>query len=159
MRAAIIALVLLAPTASGAACPGETLISCPIGKKQLELCLTAETLTYSFGPKGAPEIALTEDIRDVVYTPWPGVGGTIWDAVIFTNGEISYEIWTSFKRDPENTLTEAGVNVLTSEQLLDTLTCAKGTVDTDLMRVWEAKEAAGQCWNFEMTAWQDAPCP
>jgi hypothetical protein len=159
MRAIVLAFALLAPTAAFAACPGETLLSCPTGGKQLELCLNGDSLTYSFGPKGAPELTLTKKVRDVTYNPWPGVGSAIWDSVVFNNGEIAYEVWTSFERDPDNTLTEGGVNVLNGEELVATLTCAKGSVEKDLMRVWEAKEAAGQCWNFEKIVWQDAPCP
>ncbi len=81
--------------------PGEILLSCPIGKKQLELCLTSQSLTYSFGPRGAPEITLTDAIRDVAYSPWPGVGGYIFDSVTFTNRGTSYEVWTSLERNPD----------------------------------------------------------
>lgn len=159
MRAAVLSLALLAPSAALAACPGEMLLSCPVGKKQLELCLTATTLTYSFGPKGAPEITLTDDLRDVAYFPWPGVGSAIWDSVVFTNRDTAYEVWTSFERDPENTLTEAGINVLNGEQLVAQLTCATGSVTNDLSRLWDAKEAVGQCYNREMQLWQDGGCP
>ncbi len=159
MRSLVLSLALLAPSAALAACPGEILLSCPIGKKHLELCLTPQSLTYSFGPKGAPEITLTDAIRDVVYNPWPGVGSAIWDSVVFTNRGTAYEVWTSFDRDPENTVTEAGINVLDGEDLLAELACERGSVTNDLSRLWDAKEAAGQCYNREIQLWQDGGCP
>lgn len=159
MRSLVLSLALLAPSAALAACPGEILLSCPIGKKHLELCLTSQSLTYSFGPKGAPEITLTDAIREVAYSPWPGVGGTIFDSVTFTNRGTSYEVWTSLERNPDNAQTEAGINVIEGGQIIAELACAPGSVTSDLYPVFVAKEAAGQCWNREAQAWQDGGCP
>jgi hypothetical protein len=86
MRALVLILALtLLPLPALAQCPGQELLSCPIGKKQLELCLDADGVSYSFGPKGRPEITLATAIRDTDYQPWSGVGRAMWDAVRFTN--------------------------------------------------------------------------
>ena len=143
------------------ACPqGEALLSCPIGKKQLEICLTDEGVTYSFGLQGAPELTLTSPILDAAYTPWPGVGSAIWDSLAFVNNEITYEVWTSVERNPESSRDyQGGVNVLRGETLLAQLSCKDGTVDGELYAIYEAKEAAGQCWNLGNQMWQLSPCP
>ncbi len=157
-RPAALILALLAPAAAGAACPGQVLLSCPIGKKQLDLCLTATSLTYSFGPRGAPELALTTPIAQAAYQPWPGVGSAIWDAVTFTNNGTGYEVWTSIDRNDPNATWQGGVNVLKGEALQAQLTCAPGSVSGDLTAIFAAKEAAGQCWSFDTLRWQTA-CP
>ena len=51
MRAALLLALLAAPAASPvwAACPGDTVFSCPIGKKTVEICHAKGLLTYTFG--------------------------------------------------------------------------------------------------------------
>lgn len=161
MRAAavVLTLALLGPGTASAACAGLDVLSCPVGKKQLDLCLTGEGLTYSFGPKGRPELVMTDPIRKVDYQPWSGVGRSIWDAVRFFNKGVSYEVWTSLDRLDENAVWEGGVIVSKGGETLAELQCARGSVRTDLYAVYEAKLVAGQCWNREMFAWQAAPCP
>jgi hypothetical protein len=119
----------------------------------------ADGVSYSFGPKGRPEITLTSAIRDTDYQPWSGVGRAMWDAVRFTNQGTTYEVWTSLDRMAENAGWEGGVNVLKGEELLASPTCAPGSVRGDLGDIFDAKIDAGQCWNFDSFAWQDAPCP
>jgi hypothetical protein len=160
MRALVLILALtLLPLPALAQCPGQELLSCPIGKKQLELCLDADGVSYSFGPKGRPEITLATAIRDTDYQPWSGVGRAMWDAVRFTNQGTTYEVWTSLDRMAENAGWEGGVNVLKGEEMLASLTCAPGSVRGDLGDIFDAKTDAGQCWNFDSFAWQDTPCP
>ena len=158
MRRLALTLALCLPSAA-LACPGDLLLSCPIGKKRLELCLDDATLTYSFGPAGRPELVLPTPIRDAAYQPWSGVGRAMWDAVSFQNKDITYEVWTSFDRLDETAVWEGGVNVLRGDALQASLTCAKGSVAGDLYPVMEAKLAAGQCWNRDAHHWQDQPCP
>lgn len=157
----VIACLLVLLPLPALACPsGEALLSCPIGKKQLEVCLTADAVTYGFGPKGAPELTLTSPIRDAAYTPWPGIGSAIWDSVAFANKGTTYEVWTSVQRDPESTQGyQGGVTVRQGDAVQAQLTCANGTVAGDLSAIFDAKEAAGQCWNFETQGWETAPCP
>lgn len=158
MRRALLCLALCAPATAFAACPGEVLLSCPIGKKQLDLCLTSSAVTYSFGPRGAPELVLSSPLTEAAFQPWPGVGSAIWDAVSFTNKGTTYEVWTSLDRNTPNAVWEGGVNVLKGEALVAQLTCAPGTVQGELSAIFAAKEAAGLCWSHESFRWQTA-CP
>lgn len=158
MRALTLLLALL-PLPAFAQCPGAEVLSCPIGKKQLELCLTGESVTYSFGPAGKPEMQITTAITDTAYQPWSGVGRAMWDAVSFTNKGTTYEVWTSIDRLDPQAVWEGGVNVLKNGNPITSLECAKGTVRSDLTEIFAAKESAGQCWNFDSFAWQQAPCP
>ncbi len=157
---AAIPLVLAAmpPAAARAACAGEVLLSCPIGRKHLELCLTPEAVLYSFGPRGNPELALAVPIADAAYQPWPGVGSAIWDSVQLFNNDITYEVWTSIDRNDPAARWEGGINVLKGEAMQAQLTCAAGSVGNDLTAIFAAKEVAGQCWSFDNLRWQTA-CP
>jgi len=156
-----LALLLAVLPLPALACPqGESLLSCPIGKKDLTVCLTDGAVSYSFGPKAAPELTLSSAISDAAYTPWPGVGSAMWDTLAFANKDITYEVWTSVERDPDSLRGyQGGVNVLRGETVLAQLTCAEGSVKGDMYAVFEAKEAAGQCWNHGDQTWQMAPCP
>lgn len=157
MRTLIIALLLF-PSTSFAACPGQTILSCPIGKKQLELCLNGPIATYSFGPKGRPELILSSPIATLDYTPWSGIGRSIWESVTFQNDGISYEVWAGVDRMAENAVYEGGVNVLKGDAVLAQLSCNAGSQVTDLDPVYQAKLAVGQCWNLETYQW-DTSCP
>lgn len=160
MRRAALALLFYAlPAAATAACPGTIVLSCPIGKKQLEVCASSQTATYSFGPTGRPELTITTPYADLYYQPWSGVGRAMWDAVTFENNGTGYEVWTSLDRLEGNSQWEGGVNVLKGGKSIAQLTCAPGTAEGDLSAISEGKYAAGQCWNFDHFAWQDAPCP
>ena len=154
----LIAAVALIPATSFAACQGQTVLSCPIGKKQLEVCLHGGTATYSFGPKGRAELTLSSPIETLDYTPWNGIGRSIWEAVAFHNDGVSYEVWASVDRMADNPIYEGGVNVLRGDALVAQLSCDKGSKVSDLDPLYQAKRAAGQCWNHETFEW-GPPCP
>lgn len=154
----LVALALPAAGLAAPVCEGTRLLSCPIGRKELDLCLTTTALRYSFGPAGAPELVLTTPIAEAAYQPWSGVGGSIWDAVAFPHRDITYEVWTSLDRNDPGAIWQGGVNVLQGESLLAELTCAPGTVQGDLTAIFTAKEAAGQCWSHDAFRWQTT-CP
>jgi len=161
MRARCLSAVALALAAGPvlAACPGETVLSCQIGRKALEVCLVQGAVTYAFGPAGAPEITLSSPVESVAYTPWNGIGRAIWETVAFENRGVTYEVWTSLDKMVPGAATQAGINVLDGASLVAQLTCTPGTVDGAIDRLYPAKEATGQCWNHATFAWQAAPCP
>ena len=159
MRKICLSLLLLAPIPAFADCRSTTVLSCPIGKKQLEVCLDHGTASYSFGPKSRPELALSQPLRDIGYQPWSGVGRAMWDAVTFRNDDTEYTVWTSFDRLEPGAVWEGGVTVERGGQTLAELRCAKGSVAGDLYAVMEAKQAAGQCWDRDSFAWLNTPCP
>ena len=159
MRAALLLALLAAPAASPvwAACPGDTVFSCPIGKKTLEICNAKGLLTYTFGRRaGKPELIISEPLETVAYTPWPGIGRAIWDAVAFENEGVTYEVWSSFDKIDENAVLEGGVNVMEGDKTLATLTCNKGSVVYSLDAISDLKAGIGQCWDFDNRAWTTA---
>jgi hypothetical protein len=163
MRAALLSLALLTPLPALAQCPGEVLFSCPIKAKTLEVCLTGGTAIYSFGPKGAPDLTITTPVADLAYQPWPGIGRTIWDSVRFHNDGVDYEVWAALDKMMEEGQPEpdwqGGVTVTRGDEILAELACTAPPDPPWLDQLFAAKEAAGQCWNFDSQSWQTAPCP
>lgn len=155
MRVALVTLALLLPAAAMAECPGGTeVFSCTIGKNTLQICHRQNALVYSFGPPGAPDLTLTQPLETAAFTPWPGVGNTIWESVAFPNQGHTYEVWTAVERNPEDTKgLRGGVNVLKGEALQAQLTCAPGTASQSLDVIFGLKEAIGQCWDFDSRSW------
>lgn len=154
MRAALLLLALTAP--AHAACPtGDEIFSCTIKGKPLQLCHDAGALTYRFGPAEKPELTLSEPLETLAFTPWPGIGGDIWETVAFSNQGYSYEVWTSVTRDPEATGgLRGGVTVRQGETTIARLTCDPGTPSQSLDVIYDLKEAIGQCWDFASRTWQ-----
>ncbi|OZA14778.1 MAG: hypothetical protein B7Y02_04240, partial [Rhodobacterales bacterium 17-64-5] len=135
--------------------PGGQVFSCQIGAKTLEVCNETETLIYSFGPPGAPELLIAEPLASVAFQPWPGVGSSIWESVTFTNQGYSYEVVTSVERDstaPEDL--QGAVYVLQNDSIVAELTCDPGTASNSLDVVWDLKESIGQCYEFASQSWQ-----
>ena len=161
MRHLTVLLALFAlPGTALAQCPtgAETLIACTLkgGTKRVETCLMGESALYRFGPVGGtPELELSAHIRDVGMTPWPGVSRSIWEAVIFYNRDISYEVSYAIDRDPEANEVTGSVAVLRGDDTLAILDCDRGTVQSAgyPLPLFDAKERAGQCWRFESHDW------
>lgn len=152
MRAALLLTLLAAP--AHAACQGDTVFSCRIGAKLLEVCHSGDTLTYAFGPEGRPELALSQPLQTVAFTPWPGIGSEIWETVAFPSQDHVYEVWTSVRRDPEATYgLRGGVSVLKGEELVVQLVCDPGTPSQSLDVIYDLKVGIGQCWDMETRAW------
>jgi hypothetical protein len=155
-RAALL-LLSLAPLPAQAGCPTAeaTVFTCQIGKKTLTLCHWQSALIYSYGAAGKPDLTLTEPLETVAFTPWPGVGSSIWETVSFRNQDYTYEVWTSVERNPDSTEPlQGGVNVLKGEALQAQLTCDSGTASNALDEIYALKEAIGQCWDFDSRSWQ-----
>ncbi|SEC10751.1 hypothetical protein [Rhodobacter sp. 24-YEA-8] len=156
----------LAPFAAGlliaapvfAACQGESLFECRIGKKELELCHTGSAVNYRFGAPGKHELQINTTLSDLEYQPWPGVGRTIWEAVTFHNATTSYDVWSGFDRQDPDAKLEGGVNVLRGETLIAALDCTKGSVRSGLDLLYGAKEGIGQCWSFDDKVWITGSC-
>lgn len=152
MRALALSALLLAPLPAVADClPGGHVFSCRIGAKVLELCQQGEALTYSFGPRGKPELVLAEPLRSVDYTPWPGVGSTIWQSVRFENLGYGYEVWAATDRSGGGL--EGGVNVMQNERLLAQQNCDRGTISGPLDILYSLKESVGLCWDHAAHRW------
>lgn len=155
MRALPLLLTLL-PLPAAAACPNDSeIFSCRVEGKPLQICHWKGALIYNYGPEAAPELSLAEPLESITFTPWPGVGGAIWESLAFPNEGYTYEVWTSIERDPEATTgLQGGVNVLQGESLVAKLTCDPGTASNSLDLIWRLKESIGQCWDFDSQSWQ-----
>ena len=160
-----IALVLaLLPLPAFAQCPnGTEIFHCPAGKKTIQVCMTGQSVTYRYGTAAKPDLTLTVPLKDADYTPWPGIGRTMWDSLAFHNQGFTYEVWASLDKmldesDPEPVL-QGGVNVMKGDSLQAQVICNAGRVSSTLDLLYDRKTALGQCWNYSSHAWQSAPCP
>ena len=154
MRVALLLAVLAAP--AYAACQGDEAFSCQIGTKSLQVCYWKGMLTYTYGPEGKPELALNEPLETVAFTPWPGIGSSLWETVAFRNDGYTYEVWTSVERDPEATEPRAGgVRVMQGDATAAELTCDRGTA-TPMDALYDLKDGIGQCWDLTSQTW--GPC-
>ena len=147
-------LLALAPLPAAAACPAEnTVFSCQIGAKSLDLCHSGDALVYTFGPEGKPELTLTEPLETLDFTPWPGIGRYYWDAVRFRNAGFTYEIYSSIERGPDATTGRlAELSVLEGDTELARLTCDEGTAGS-LEMIYDLKKSIGQCWDYDSESW------
>ena len=95
-------LILLAgPTWADCGGYEQTFLTCQIenSPKTVSVCFDDEFATYRFGPKiGMPELELVEPIVTLDYTPWPGVGDTLWEEVVFLNNGYAYTVVSGLKR-------------------------------------------------------------
>ncbi len=136
---------------------GDVVFNCTIGGKQLSVTLEGDAATYSFGPKGAPEMTITAAPRDLNYLPWNGIGIEMPEAVQFGNDGTSYEVWYSVQKmiDENAPLppTRGGVRVMKGDEMLADLVCDASPSLYDLERIYDAKEAAGQCYDWESQSW------
>jgi hypothetical protein len=162
MRARLLSLALLAPAPALAACPGEVVFSCPVKARTLEVCIDAGQAHYAFGPPGKPDLSISEGLATLDFQPWPGIGRTIWQSVRFHNQDVDYEVWSSIDKPMDETdepVWHGGVTVTRGDETLADLTCTAPPDPPFLDALFDAKVAAGQCWNFDTRAWQAAPCP
>ncbi len=158
MRAALLFLALVPQPVLAACQPDDALFHCQIGKKTLQVCETSGTLTYIFGPAGKPELSLAVSIADADFTPWPGIGRTMWDEIAFHNDGVTYRVWASLEKqldpdEPEPVL-QGGVQVSRGETDLASLVCNEGSVQSLLDTVWTLKTGIGQCYDREASRWQ-----
>ena len=155
MRAAL--LSLLSATAASADCHDLTVLACDIGAKRLEVCADDTAVTYAFGPVGAPELTLSNPLDAPGFTPWPGVSRTIWDVVEFRNGDVTYQVFTSIERIPDEdadgpTRADAVV-VLRGEEVLAEFRCDAGTVRGSVDLLYDHLTEHGMCFDLATRDW------
>ena len=141
MRILAATLLTFAATQAHALCqPGEEpFMTCTFqdGRKAVDVCVHVDqviTASYRFGPTGGtPELALTVPNMDLDYTPWPGVGGSIWERLVFTNNDVEYDVYASRVRGADENgngqPARGGIEVRQNGTVLATLICDKGSVD------------------------------
>jgi len=122
--------------------------------KSLTVCIGNGEASYAYGPKGAPELAMTQPLGQVDATPWAGVGRSIWEEIVFYNNDVSYAVWMSLDRGEEGFPTSGGVLVARGDQTLADLQCLKGTADVTTFAISDGFERAGFCWDFQAQRFQ-----
>lgn len=158
-RALVTIASLCAASAASAACsgPGTALFTCTFkgGKKQVNVCLQGNVVLYSFGATGrAPELLLGRDVTQVGFTPWSGVGRSIWEELTLSSGDFAYALSYSIDRAPDGDLPSGQLMVGRGGRTLANLNCDVGSVDIhDFYPLFEAKEAAGQRFCIDTQSW------
>lgn len=113
-----------------ATCIGsKTLFSCMTEKgKRVQFCQQGDTVTYSYGPEGAPEITLNVKNSDVMSRLWDGMGSNEFNEVYVPNGDVIYMAYTSFihpRGDEEAVAATAGLTVLKNGKSVAEIKCGK----------------------------------
>jgi hypothetical protein len=155
MRTLVIALLAASPALAD--CEGEVIFACPVKSRVLELCLTEDAVSYSYGKPGRPDLFLTSAITRADYLPWDGFGRTIHDQVRFYNDGVSYEVWSSIDKqmsaDEPEPEWQGGVIVTQGDEVLADLACTAPPDPPTLDALYQAKQDAGQCWDFDGQQW------
>ncbi len=62
--------------------------------------MTGERTRYAYGRAGqTPELEISRRFgAGAEFTPWPGVGGSIWESIRFTNSDVIYEVYAGLER-------------------------------------------------------------
>jgi len=146
----------------GAQCyPGETpLVACTVdqGRKVLSTCLSGREASYSFGrANAAPDLLLTRDVTQVDLEPWPGIGGTIWEVMVFENAGHLYRVYHAIDRTPGAAMPlSGGVEVEKAGEVIAALECDPGSVVSAgyPLPLSQAKQDAGQVFDPNTRRWR-----
>lgn len=160
LRVCLAALFLAAGSAgASAACfgPGTPMFTCSFngGQKQVNVCLQANVVLYSFGPTGgAPELLMGRDVIGVEMSPWNGVGRSIWEEITLYSGVFSYNLSYALDRNPDGDVPSGRLVVGRGDSEVAELICDAGSVDIhDFYPLFEAKEASGQRYCPSTFSW------
>ena len=155
-----VVLGALAASSTASSAAGEVLFDCTIGAKQLSVALQGDIATYTFGPKGAPELTISAAPRDLNYLPWNGIGSAMPEAVQFVNAGTTYEVWYSVQKQMDDNApfapAEGGVRVMQGDAMLADFVCTAPPSVYALERIYDAKLAAGQCYDWQSQSWGTA---
>lgn len=143
----------------GAEAQDLAVFDCTVGARVLRIDLQGDLATYSFGPAGAPELTISAAPRELNYVPWDGWGREMPQMVEFQNADTVYQVWYSVQKmlDENEPLPQpaGGVRVMQGGQIIADLVCTGAPHVYDLERIFDAKVAAGQCFNWDGQIWMD----
>lgn len=143
----------------------ETYFACTVsnGAKAVEICHDLDVARYAFGRRpGLNELQITQPVTQIGLIPWPGIGRTIWEEVTFENAGFQYTVFAVIERNlPEKENDEivvtrsGGIVVMQGGDTVAELSCDAGSVDFPWgTGLFEAKLAAGQCFEPALREWQ-----
>ena len=158
-------MAVTAQVAAQSVASDQQLMSCPTRNgKHIDVTVqpgspdVPGSFSYSFGVKGKkPELSLSVPMSAGTVVPWPGIGQSVWSSVKFQNGDYVYEAWHGFDRSDEDSELEGGIRIIRNEEVIARYQCHGGYI-APLFLLEEAMAAAGYCWNFENSRWQQNPC-
>jgi hypothetical protein len=157
MARLIATCVLMGLTVPPAYAEETVLLACGFANgKSLSLTAHPEGVTYRFGRPGlVPELELNRPYAEVDVTPWSGVGGSIWEELSLTNGDVSYLLWGDFDRMTDDHDMSGGIIVLRGEEDVAHFDCLPETVSYTVFGFADAYEAAGYCWDSYAMIWKE----
>lgn len=103
--------------------------------KEISLYDQGDTIEYSFGFAGQPEITLTRLREDTSTYQWAGVGRSIHYSVDVPNGDTVYSVFWSYDRLSPQQEEIGGVNVMIDGQYVATVSCGSGEIVQNLRGV------------------------
>lgn len=158
-RVLLIGAFLTSGTAGFASCygVGNPLFTCSFkgGAKQVNVCLQGDVVLYSFGqPDRAPDLLLGRNVVRVGFTPWAGVGSSIWEEISLHSDGFSYNLSYTIPRAPDGEFPSGQLRVLRGDTQVAELNCDIGSVDIhDFYPLYEAKQASGQQFCQDTRRW------
>ncbi|AUH32274.1 hypothetical protein [Paracoccus tegillarcae] len=148
------------PAAAACATGGQSVFSCSFhgGSKEVQLCLHTDRVTYAFGRPGQrSELQLAAPLDQSEFLPWPGIGPTMFNTMVFFNNRHGYAVTGTLERGTQENqpVAEPGglIEVSRDGQSLATLRCDAGSVRDGLDAIHDAKRAAGACWDHSRQVW------
>ena len=120
------------------------------GAKAVSVALDGDHVTYAYGSLNkAPDLALRTSVAEVDYRPWPGIGSSIWEEFVFTNGSYGYDVTMGFEKDPDSNSGFGGISVTNNGTEIAYLDCDPGSVEMSYgIELVDAKRAEGLCWDL-----------
>jgi hypothetical protein len=101
---------------------------------------------------------ISTPLKDLIYRPWNGIGIMMSDAVQFTHGDYSYEVWAGIEKMMDEAAPapewSGGVNVLKGADVVASLSCDSVPDVYQLDSLYDLKQAAGQCFDYESQGWK-----
>ncbi len=149
---------LLSFVASAYQCPAAhwtELFRCTFEQstKIATVCGAQGQARYRFGHKNkVPDLTLQSDLREI-YVPWMGFGRYMSENITFANKDVSYRVYTSLDRLNEDNELQAGIDVILADQIIASLTCDAGSIQSGLSKSSNLLEMEGTCWDFDVERW------
>lgn len=139
--ALILGLLGATPTLAAPYCTTqgvETIFHCSFGSRTVTVCDMADgRFRYAYGKPGkTPELDLMRSKGQVTYTPWNGMGSSVWAALRFDNEAYGYEVGFSTEKR-EDAVPTGWLSITKNGTEIAFKDCRAGTVETALEALWD----------------------
>jgi len=143
---------------TGYQCPSANwteLFSCTVAgsNKKASVCAATDQVRYTFGNAGQiPKVRLQSKLTQT-YVPWMGVGLYVNDDVSFSSGDMTYQVYSSLDRSPQNPSLTGGIDVIQSDKIIAALQCDKDSIYSSIPEASRLLEMTGLCWDKNGETW------